>query len=177
MDSIDFTPNEKYLELVALSNERKTLLGLSGVNYNQLRKLKLYQKHGYELHHIVPRYRFKGKTNQELNIGENIALLTIREHLLAHLYLTQFETGKFFYSARMAFIQLWSFSLSKEIPDLEAEDFDTLLNKVEKSRKEYFGSAFHVACAKKLGNWQGRNAKRGLLKTLNSENIYYQDST
>lgn len=108
MDSLEFAPSEEYLKLIEISDSRKAELNLTNLTYSQLLRKKVFKKYGYELHHIEPRYRLKSGPSGYLNRPDNIAVLTIREHLLAHLYLAKFEIGKFKYSAQMALIQLWS---------------------------------------------------------------------
>lgn len=156
MDSLEFTPNEEYLKLIEISEGRKVELALMGLTYRQLSKKKLFKEYGYELHHIEPRYRLKTSTTDYLNRPNNIAVLTTREHLLAHLYLAKFEVGKFRNSARMALIQLWSVkSRSDYLLNLPENELYLMLDGVEESRKNYFGSVAHIEGSSKAGKIAG----------------------
>ena len=158
MDTLDFTPNDDYIRLIEISEKRKLDMGLVGIAYNKLSKMQLFEKYQYELHHIQPRYRFKNKCKSLLNDSSNIAVLTIREHLLAHYYLTLFEVKNFKYSALMAFIQL--FSLSKIKPTLTVEEVESLIPAIEKARLDYFGSEAHLNGSRKAGKIAGEKRKQ-----------------
>ena len=162
MDSLEFKPSEEYRKLVEISSARKALLNLdNSFNYKKLGRQKLFEKYKYELHHIIPRYRFKNKSKDGLNNGENVAILTITEHLLAHYYLTLLESGNYLYSARMAFIQL--FSLKKGAPELSLKEVIDLLPKLEECRLKYFGSETHKEGSRKAGRVAGEIRKQRFL--------------
>lgn len=158
MDTLDFKPNDEYLKLVEASEKRKLELSLLNLSYSQLARKKLFVKYQYELHHIEPRYRFKTKSKSLMNVAGNIAVLTVREHLLAHYYLTLFELGNFKHSADMAFIQL--FSLSKTKPLFDLNTVESLIPAVEKARLDYFGSVAHKTGSKKAGKLSGEKRKK-----------------
>lgn len=134
---------------------------LEGLTYRQLGKVSEIRSLGYELHHMIPRYRLKGYPNSFLNCPENIAILTAREHLLAHYHLCLFETGKYKHSARVAFLML--FNLKKlsfsEIEALTKEEIDVLLDNAVESRKTYFGSEQHKRGSSKAGKVAGEKRK------------------
>ena len=161
MDSLEFAPSEEYLKLIEISDSRKAELNLTNLTYSQLLRKKVFKKYGYELHHIEPRYRLKSGQSGYLNRPDNIAVLTIREHLLAHLYLAKFEIGKFKYSAQMALIQLWSLkSNSGSVLSLPDDEISVLLDGIEESRKNYFGSDHHIDSSSKAGKVSGAIRKK-----------------
>ena len=151
-----FTPSKKYLELVALSDRRKVELNLVGYNYWKLSKQNLREKFGFELHHIIPNYRQTSKSPSERKVSENIAVLTIREHIIAHKELVDFEKGVFKYKAKAAFL----LQTNRNIEYLEgAELSEDILDSLEKSRLSYYGSAEHIQGSKKAGNIAGLKRK------------------
>lgn len=170
MDSIDFKPNKEYLDLIEVSNQRKKNLGLQNLTYKQLIRRKVLTNYGYELHHIVPRYRMKNISVKDKNRAENIALLTSLEHIFAHLYLTQFETGNYFYSASMAFIQLTNLNKIEDFTDVSQEQQGILLENISRSRRMYFSSEFNKNVRRKAGKSSGNKRKERFLNDLEFKN-------
>lgn len=158
----DFKINAEYALIIKESVKRKLLLGLNGMTYRQLQRNDLVKKNKYELHHIIPRYRLKQHTTEFLNAPENIALLTPREHLLAHHQMCLFETGKSKHSARKAFLML--FNLKKlsfsEIESLTDDEIGTLADASVEARLKYFGSKEHKECSSKAGKISGEKRKQ-----------------
>lgn len=134
-----FEPCKDYLNLIELSNKRKVDLMLQQYNYKKLSKKQVYRNYGYELHHIVPRYRVHDKKLSD--VAENIALLTPREHILAHYYLSKFETGVYKYKAFHAFLCLCNF-YNRKVAIEDIEVVISQLDDVEVLRKEYMDSLF-----------------------------------
>ncbi len=152
----DFTPSVKYLELVALSDKRKIELNLVGYNYRKLSKQNLREKFGFELHHIIPNYRQANKSPSERNVSENIAVLTVREHIIALKELVDFEKGVFKYKAKAAFL----LQTNRTIEYLEGADLpEDILDCLEKCRLSYYGSAEHIQGSRKAGNIAGLRRK------------------
>lgn len=140
----DFVESQEYLELVAISDKRKLDLfnDDSQFTYHQLRKRLKKIGNKLEIHHRIPRYRLKEESKSVLNDGSNLMLLTSYEHVLAHYYLTKFEKGRWYYSARMAFIQLTS--LKREIiSKVNDENIHILLEHIGKCREEYFAYDYY----------------------------------
>lgn len=151
-----FTPSAKYLELISISERRKIELNLVGFNYRKLSRQKLREKFGFELHHIIPNYRQKDKPLSERNAPDNIAVLTVREHIVAHKELVDFEEGVFKYKAKAAFL----LQTNRTIEYLEgAELSEDILDSLEKSRLSYYGSSEHIQGSKKAGNIAGLKRK------------------
>ena len=86
--------SETYEQVLNLSEERKLDLGLSGKNLAQLRNLKIYKNYGYELHHIVPKYKLHYKQREFMDNPDNISLLSVGEHILAHFLLVRRERNE-----------------------------------------------------------------------------------
>lgn len=158
----DFKINAEYALIIKESVKRKLLLGLNGMTYGQLQRNDLVKKNKYELHHIIPRYRLKQHTTEFLNAPENIALLTPKEHLLAHHQMCLFETGKSKQSARNAFLML--FNLKKlsfsEIESLTDDEIGTLADASVEARLAYFGSKEHKDGSSKAGKISGEKRKQ-----------------
>ena len=152
----NFTPSAKYLELISISERRKIELNLVGFNYRKLSRQKLREKFGFELHHIIPNYRQKDKSPSERNAPDNIAVLTVREHIVAHKELVDFEEGVFKYKAKAAFL-LQTNRTMEYLEDVELSE--DILDSLEKSRLSYYGSSEHIQGSKKAGNIAGLKRK------------------
>lgn len=152
----NFTPSAKYLELIAVSEKRKIELNLVGFNYRKLCKQKLRVKFGFELHHIIPNYRQKNIPVSERNAPDNIAILTIREHIIAHKELADFEEGTFKYKAKAAFL-LQTNRCMEHFDGMSLPD--DILEALSESRLSYYGSDEHILGSKKAGGISGLKRK------------------
>ena len=150
---------QKYNEIVNIGVLRKKeLFGDDNeLTYYQLRRLIIKLKEKYEIHHIIPRYKLKHLPSKHKNAGSNLTVLTPKEHLLCHYYLSKFDT-KDVYKARMAFIQLFNFKDRKCIEMSEAEILD-LADKIAETRKMYFGSSYHRENSSRSGKLAGERRK------------------
>lgn len=156
-----FKPTLGYYLAVKYSYDRKVKMKLENLNYGQLGRSKVIRESEYELHHIVPRYRLKGFHPSVLNSPDNIAILTAREHLMAHYEMCLFESGYFKQSARAAFLML--FNLKKmtfdEIKDLSNDDIELLITQSVEAREKYFGSDAHKRGCSKSGKIAGEKRR------------------
>lgn len=157
-----FDPNEDYISILRVAKNRKKELGLENLDYRQLLRSPVIQNSEYELHHIIPNYRLKMLTVANRNISDNIAILTRKEHLLAHYNLCKFETGRFKYSAMLAFTMLCNFSKVNidKIFDESDQIRDDFLNEIVKSRESYFRSPAHREGSRVAGKKAGEKRKQ-----------------
>ena len=101
----------------------------------------------------------KGAAKAILNSGQNILILTTYEHIVAHYLLVMFETGNWYYSASMAFIQLTSLKRSM-LENLPRADVDEIIKKAAFERSSYFGSDKHREFSSKSGKAAGEKRKQ-----------------
>lgn len=143
------------------SIKRKRQLGLENLTYSQLSRCRHLKDLNYELHHIVPRYRLKGYPVSFVNCPENIAVLTSKEHLMAHYHLSNFESDYYKQNARVAFLMLFNLKKSawSDIENLSKEDISKLADKAVELRSIYFGSPEHKAGSSKAGKISGQKRK------------------
>lgn len=157
LSNIPFNPCEKYIKLKELSNTRKEyFFGELADNLNYRDLLKRVNSLNIEcnLHHYIPRYRMRDKPISERDAASNILLLSIEEHILAHYYLTKFETGNFKYSAQMAFIQMCNLNKNSSL-DFSEDELSFIVEQHSQVKSEYFGSEKHIEGSRKAGRAAG----------------------
>lgn len=181
MSNTPFNPCENYKKLKKLSDIRKeSLFGEIAYTLNYRALLKKMSNLNIEcnLHHYIPRYRMKDKPSSERDAASNILILSIEEHVMAHYYLTKFETNNFKYSAQMAFIQMCNLNKNSCL-DFSEEELALLVEQQSNVKSEYFGSERHIEGSRKAGKAAGlirkqqwaENAsfREEILKSLHSE--------
>lgn len=162
LSNIPFNPCEKYIKLKELSNTRKEYFFgevAHDLNYRDLLKRVNSLNIECNLHHYVPRYRMRDKPASERDAASNILLLSIEEHILAHYYLTKFETGNFKYSAQMAFIQMCNLNKNSSL-DFSEDELAFIVEQHSQVKSEYFGSERHIEGSRKAGRAAGLVRKR-----------------
>lgn len=134
-----FNPCKEYEKLKIISTERKIdILGENHLcfSYRQLQKIMAKRGTNFSLHHYVPRYRMKNEQASTRDSGENILLLTLEEHILAHYYLSIFETLEFKFSAFTSFIMIFNLTKDKKLL-FTSEEKERLLQRADYCRSQY----------------------------------------